>query len=131
MALLNEVRVHMNLNKATRMYGTTDKQKFPCCYPEYEEKRPDSTFYADFSVADVFGEKAIQDTFNQCFNEWKGNYEMFTELTMVLNHKLWYWYECGIEDYATLYDKLWKQADAWGNENLKGEALEHFCHVLD
>lgn len=33
-----------------------------------------NTFWDDFCVADVFGESAIQDTFNRAFKEWKNNY---------------------------------------------------------
>ena len=131
MVNLNEVRRHMSLQRAMLMYGASDKQRFDCCYPEYQEKRPDSTFWADFSVADVYGVKAIKDTYNRAFNEWKSNYKMLTELVAALNHKIWFWYEAGIEDYSTLYDKLWKEADAYGVDNLKDEELSHFCHVLD
>ena len=131
MANLNEVRKYMNLNRATNQYATTDKEKFECAYPEYQEKRADSTFYADFSVADVFGEQAIQDTYNRAFNEWKMNYKMLTELVAVLNHKIWFWHSIGITEYATLYNRLWKEADAYGADNLKGEELQHFLTVLD
>ncbi len=33
-----------------------------------------TTFWEDFSIADVFGTKAIRDTFNRAFEEWKTNY---------------------------------------------------------
>ena len=32
-----------------------------------------TTFWEDFSAADIFGLSAIQDTFNRAFEEWKGN----------------------------------------------------------
>ena len=131
MADMTKVRSIMPLQRAMRMYGTTDKEKFECAYPEYEADRADSTFYADFSVADVYGEKAIQETYNTAFNNWKTNYKMFTELVAVLNHKIWFWYEHGITEYSELYDRLWKQADAYGCDNLKGEELKHFMMVLD
>lgn len=131
MADMNKVRSIMPLQRAMRMYGTTDKEKFECAYPEYQEKRPDSTFYADFSVADVYGSKAIEDTYKRAFNEWKSNVQMFTELVAMLNHKLWYWHEAGIEEYSRLYDKLWKEADAYGMENFKGEDATYFYYVLD
>lgn len=131
MAKMDQVRKHMNMILAMRMYGVSDKERFDCAYPEYQEKRPSSTFYADFSVADVYGEKAIQDTYNRAFNEWKGDYKMLTELVAALNHKIWFWFEAGIEDYATLYDRLYKEADAYGVDNLKGEELAHFYRVLD
>jgi len=131
MADMAKIRQILPIHMAVKQYGTTDKEKFQCAYPEYEEQRPDSTFYADFSVADYYGEKAIQDTFNRAFNGWKSNCKMFTELVAMLNHKLWFWYECGITEYSELYDKLYKQADAYGSDNFKGEELKHFYYVLD
>lgn len=131
MANISIVRSIMPLEKAMQMYGTSDKEKFQCSYPEWEAKRPDSTFYADFSVADVYGEKAIQDTYNNCFNGWKDNVQYFTEFVGALNHKLWFWYNKQVEEYAKLYDKLWKEADAYGSEHFKEEDAKHYFAVLD
>lgn len=131
MADLNKVRSIMPLQRAMRMYGTTDKDKFQCAYPEYEDKRPDSTFFADFCVACVYGEKAIQDTYNRAFNGWKSNVKMFTELAGALNHQLWFWYEHEIEEYVTLFDKLWEEANTYGCDHFKAEDLKHFTMVLD
>lgn len=128
---LVQIRRVMSLQRAMNMYGTTDKEKFECAYPEYEPLRASSTFYADFSVADVFGEKAIQDTFNNAFSNWKSDYKMLTELTGALNHKLWFWHEHGVVEYAELYDRLWKEADAYACSALEGEELKHFMTVLD
>ena len=107
-----------------------DKDIFVCSYPEYQEKRISSTFWQDFCIADAFGLNAVQDTFNRAFNEWKTNYKMLTELVGVLNHKIWQHYTVTPE-LAELYDRLWKEADAWGSDHLKGEELEHFLYVLD
>ncbi len=107
-----------------------DKDIFVCSYPEWQEKRISSTFWQDFCIADAFGLNAVKDTFRRAFGEWKTNYKMLTELVGVLNHKIWQHYSVTPE-LAELYDKLWKQADAWGSEHLKGEELEHFLSVLD
>lgn len=126
-----KVHQHMSLPKAMFMYSTPDKEKFICSYPQYQEKRPESTFYADFSVADVYGIKAIKDTYMRCFKGWKENVKMFTEFTAMLNHKLWYWYQCGVNEYSELYDQLWKKADAYGCEHFKGDDATYFFSVLD
>lgn len=55
--------------------------------------KPITTFWNDFSVADAFGTSAVADTFKRAFEEWKGNYKYLTELVMVLNHKIWQWFE--------------------------------------
>lgn len=93
----------------------------------YEAK---TTFWEDFSIADHFGIDAIKDTFNRAFKEWKGNYIYLTELVLVLNHKIWQWYEKN-EEYAQLYNGLWEKADAYGCNNLKGEELSYFYRTLD
>ena len=131
MADMEKVRSIMPLTRAMRMYGTSDKEKFCCAYPEYEALRPETTFFSDFCVADVYGEKAIKDTYKRCFDGWKSNVKYFTEFVAALNHQLWFWYEAGIEEYAKLYDKLWKEADAYGTETFKDDELKHFLMVLD
>lgn len=91
---------------------------------------PQTTFYTDFSIADKFGTVAIQDTFNRAFNEWKTDVKYLTELVLVLNWKIWRWYEQN-NDYARLYDSLWKQADAYCMDNLKGKDLEYYIQTTD
>lgn len=131
MADMAKVRQILPIHMAVKQYGTTDKEKFECAYPEYQAQRPDSTFYADFSVADYYGEKAIQDTFNRAFNGWKSNCKMFTELTAMLNHKIWFWWEHNINEYGELYNKLWQKADKYGCNAFKGEEARYFFSVLD
>ena len=89
-----------------------------------------TTFFNDFSIADRFGKNAILDTYKRAFNDWKSNYEYLTELVMVLNWKIWQYYKTNIE-YAELYNKLWKKADAYACANLKGEALDYFYRTTD
>ena len=89
-----------------------------------------TTFWEDFSIADRFGVPAIHDTFKRAFNEWKGNYIYLTELVIVLNHKIWQWYEKN-DRYAELYNTLWEKADAYACDNLKGEELSHFYRITD
>jgi hypothetical protein len=93
----------------------------------YEEK---TTFWSDFSIADAFGTKAIRDTFNRAFKEWKSDYIYLTELVMVMNHKIWQWYEKN-PMYGKLYNDLWKIADEYACENLKGDELTYFYQTTD
>ena len=90
----------------------------------------ETTFWMDFSIADAFGLGAIEDTFNRAFNEWKDNYIYLTELVIVLNHKIWQHYESN-DAYAELYNELWKKADLYACENLKGDELIHFYEITD
>ena len=47
------------------------------------------------------GVKAIEDTFDRAFREWKSNYKYLTELVMVLNWKIWR-FNGIIEDYCII-----------------------------
>ena len=49
---------------------------------------------------------------------------------MVLNWKIWRWHEVN-EEYAKLYDHLWRQLDGWCIENFKDEALEYYYKITD
>ena len=89
-----------------------------------------TTFWDDFAIAEHFGTAAIKDTFNRAFEEWKENIVFFTELVLVLNHKIWHFYEKN-ETYARLYNDLWEKADHWGLDNLKDGDLSYFLQTLD
>ena len=89
-----------------------------------------TTFWNDFSIADRFGLSAVQDTFNRAFKEWKENYKYLTELVLVLNHKIWQYYETRPE-IATLYNKLWEQSSTYSMEYLKDDELSYYYDVTD
>lgn len=93
--------------------------------------KPLTTFWDDFSIAERFGVAAIKDTFKRAFAEWKDNYKYLTELVMVLNHKLWFWFEENSQTLARVYEELYHKADCWACENLVGEKLEYFYATLD
>ena len=92
--------------------------------------KPITTFYLDFSIADVFGLSAIQDTFDRIFEGWKYNYKYITELALVLNWKIWRWYLVNRE-YGELYDKLWREIDDYCMTNFEGEELDYYCITTD
>ena len=93
----------------------------------YEAK---TTFWSDFSIADIFGPAAIIDTCIRAFKAWREDVEYLAELAIVLNHKIWQWYEKD-EEIATVYDQLWRKVDDWCNENLTGEDAEYYFRVTD
>lgn len=92
--------------------------------------QPKTTFWGDFSIAERFGDNAIKDTYKRAFEEWKTNTEYVTELTMVLNWKMWRWADDKPE-LAKLYEELWGQVDAWCMDNLKDKDLEYFLSITD
>lgn len=91
---------------------------------------PKTTFWQDFSIADMFGVDSVKDTYKRAFKEWKDNYIYLTELVMVLNHKIWQHYERG-NSLAELYDELWREADVYAVENLRGDELMYFLSTTD
>lgn len=93
----------------------------------YETK---TTFWEDFSIADMFGSDAVRDTYNRAFKGWKNNHVYLTELVMVLNWKIWQHYEDN-EPLARVYNELWEHADEYACENLHGEEAEYFFRMTD
>ena len=93
--------------------------------------KPITTFYTDFSIADGFGVAAIKDTYKRAMQNWKDNYKYLTELVMVLNWKLWRYWEGGNEKYAELYHDLWWKTDNYALDNLKDEELDYFIRTTD
>ena len=91
---------------------------------------PKTTFWEDFSIADRFGESAIKETYSNVLNSWADDYVYLTELVMVLNHKIWYWYERN-EKVARLYDKLWREVETYATKKLKGGELDYYYRTLD
>lgn len=91
----------------------------------------ETTFWDDFTIADAFGEDAIRDTYNRAFKEWKTNYKYFTELVIVLNHKIWEYYDSDNDAYSKLYDELWQKADGYAVDNFKGDELSYYFMVTD
>lgn len=89
-----------------------------------------TTFWEDFSIADKYGIAGVKDTYKRAFDEWKGNYKFFTELVIVLNHKIWQHCEINCE-LAALYDRLWREADEYAMNNFKGEELDYYYRVTD
>lgn len=90
-----------------------------------------TTFWSDFSIADRFGISAIKDTFNRAFKEWKNDTVYLTELVIVLNLKLWDFYEKGNMTVAKVYNDLWGKADSYAMDNLKGDDLKYFLKKTD
>lgn len=89
-----------------------------------------TTFWEDFSIADRFGVDAIKDTYNRSFDSWKDNVVYITELALVLNHKIWYWYEKN-DELSRLYNDLWIELNDWCLDNLKGKDAEYYYKVTD
>ena len=123
------------------LYAHTDAERFPSSQLAEGLERASTLFWADFSVADAYGIKAIQDTFDRCCFENRG-YKAITELVIVLNHKIWEWYgrcENAATDSAKkfcakvrdLYQKYYEKVSAWAEEHLTGDEASFYYRVTD
>ena len=98
---------------------------------------PKTSFYRDFSIADKYGIDAIKDTYKRAFDEWHTDTEYITELTMVLNWKIWEHYkededkDSPSNERANIYNDLWLECDNWCRDNLKGDDLKYFYNTTD
>ena len=102
----------------------------------------DNTFWFDFSIADVYGESAIKDTYARSFDTFKKNIEYMTALAIVLNHKSWYWYDKKDDKKSELYAKLYHKIDQFildGEEddddykykNFTSEEITYYARATD
>lgn len=104
--------------------------------------KPRTTFWQDFSIADVFvlnGSEpdAVQDTHNRSWPQMKEKslgIEGLTEYIMVLNWKIHQHYNenaPGHMELSMLYNKLWEETDAWAMDNLKDADLSYYLETTD
>lgn len=89
-----------------------------------------TTFWDDFSIAEVFGRDAILETYAKVFEEWKSSYIYLTELVMVLNWKSWVWVD-KCEVYSQTYADLYYKADDYACNHLKGSELSYYYTTTD
>ena len=92
--------------------------------------KPITTYYTDLSIADKFGMKAVEDTYNKVIKSVIG-YKELTEFVMALNWKIWEHYESGNEELARLYDKLWHLGKEHAMETLKDDELSYYFRTVD
>lgn len=91
---------------------------------------PITTYYTDFGIAERFGASAIRDTYRKAKQNWGNNVKYFTEIVMVLNWKIWEHNEHN-EEYVSLYNELWEEADNYAMEHFKGEDLNYYLSTTD
>lgn len=90
-----------------------------------------TTFDYDFDIADVFGIKAIKDTYNAVKKEWSKDVQYFAEFIMVLNWKCWQHYYIDNHDYGRLYKDLYYKARDYALNHFKGEELKYLLNEID
>lgn len=107
------------------------------------------TFYSDFSIAEfcevwMHDRGAIVDTFNRVIKSWGSSIEAMSEVVLVLNHKIWAFYdgvdssylkcnEVNRDKIARLYDKLYRKAEDFVYEKFgdNKDAMRYYYRVTD
>jgi hypothetical protein len=122
--------LHLDIN-----YKLEGVRKIMREYWEQIGYKPLTTLWEDFSIADRFigvEKNPIEDTYKRALDFAKGNYKYLTELVLVLNHKIWQWYEKNAT-LGIIYDTLWRMAESKFFELYEdnSEAMEYYYRVTD
>ena len=80
-----------------------------------------TTFEKDFTIAETFGEKEIEDTARRIFEEVKHYWDALADFTIFLNDRSWDLEDTN-ENYSRLYEKLYYKYD----QEAVRWAAEHF-----
>ena len=112
----------------------------------YERKY---TFYSDFGIAEFCevykaDAGAVKDTYNRVEESWGSSIEAITEVVMVLNHKIWSFYDgvdssflgCSEEwrqHFMEVYQELYERCVAFIEKTFSNdsEALSYYYEVTD
>ena len=90
-----------------------------------------TTFWADFVVAEIDGAKGIRDTFERA-KPFLDDVQYGIELTMTLNWRGWLHYQSHHEsEIAKLYFALYEQHHAWCLAHYKGADLSRYLKEID
>ena len=89
-----------------------------------------TTFFEDFAIAEVFGLDAVEDTFDNAFNNWKLDYVYMTELAIVMSNNSIAKYDDNRE-LAFLYAHLFHKVDNYCLNNFKNDALDFYLRITD
>ena len=111
-------------------YFSLANEKPPFADVGYE---PKTKMWGRFSVEDVVfnpNRNDIEKVYEMCFKRHKDDRIEGTELSMVLNWKIWQWYEKN-NDLAKLYDELWRDCGSYCDDNFSKDELEYFYKIID
>ena len=96
--------------------------------------KPQTTFWQDFAIAEQYAVRGVRETYERIMNEWSDNYIYLTELVMVLNWNIWYWYageSCYAKDLTEVYNELWDKTSEYALDHLKDDELDYYLRTVD
>ena len=112
----------------------TDKQIFPSLYPQLNEWRIDTTFWDEFTAAEVIGREKVESLFDELFEKWKSDAKHLVELCLVTNHKSWQHHGTGNNGYSKYYAECYYKCydRAFDDDSrLSKEDRTMFYNVID
>ena len=113
-----------NLEKYPKVETMLDSESM-CGYTQR------TTFWDDFTIAERWGVKAIEDTYKNAFQSWKNDLVFIVELVLVLNWKMLYMDERHMTEKSVMYYKCWVELSNWCERHLEAGASEYFINVTD
>lgn len=90
-------------------YAAKNEAMFEANLANVGKKRM-TTFYSDLSIAEFYGIKSINETFNNVMKNWIGSVEYIAEFILCLNWKSWQHYDSGNYSLSECYSKLFEKA---------------------
>ena len=90
-----------------------------------------TTFWEDFSIAEMFGAKAIIDTAKRAKRAYKDDVKYITELALVLNYKAWKYYDDGKITLSQLYSDLYYAIHDYAMEHFDGKDAMYYFNITD
>ena len=113
-----------NLEKYPKVETMLDSESM-CGYTQR------TTFWDDFTIAERWGVKAIEDTYKNAFKSWRHDLVFIVELVLVLNWKMLYMDERHMTENSAMYYKCWVELSNWCERHLEAGAYEYFILVTD
>lgn len=110
-------------------YAALEERNFEMQLAETGHER-ETTFYHDFSIAECYGIKSVEETYENALKDYGTNERMWRELTLSLNWKCWRWYEKDNE-LSKAYSDLFYKAREHGYDTFKDNELIDFYNYLD
>ena len=99
---------------------------------QFTDYRSITNYYDLYSIADKESAKAVRDLFSTNFEEAKKDYKLLTELVMVLNHKMWFWYRLNpTSPMVATYQKIFDKANNYALVHLKDDEFRYFTSITD
>lgn len=114
-------------------YAATCEKNFEYNLQAMKGGERKTTFFADLSIAEVFGKDDVIDTCKRVLNEWLGNEVYTAEFVLSVNWKSWEHQARGNDGWCKFYGDLYFAIndivyDAYAEDE---EKMDYYYHYMD